>query len=93
MSPRHARSLLLISALTLMASPTAQACAVCFGRTDSPLGKGLHWGVLALLICVSMMLAVFGAFAVYLVRRSAAVAAEEESAAREIGTPKAAEEA
>lgn len=63
----------------MVASPAARACAVCFGKTDSPLGKGLHWGVLALLACVFVMLAAFGAFAVYLARRSAAVEAERQS--------------
>lgn len=63
--------------LTLWTSPLADACAVCFGRTDSPLGKGLHWGVLALLACIFAMLVAFGAFAVFLARRSVAMEAEE----------------
>jgi hypothetical protein len=54
----------------------AQACSVCFGQTDSPLGKGLHWGVFTLLVCITLMLAAFGAFAVYLVRRASLVEAE-----------------
>lgn len=66
-------------ALAITASPAARACAVCFGRTDSPLGKGLHWGVLALLAVIFAMLAAFGAFAVFLVRRAAAVEAERRS--------------
>ncbi|MGE3311086.1 MAG: hypothetical protein AB7O66_14045 [Limisphaerales bacterium] len=60
-----------------IASPEVQACAVCFGKTDSPLGRGLHWGVFALLGFVVVALAAFGAFAVYLVRRSRIVEAEE----------------
>lgn len=54
----------------------AEACSVCFGQTDSPLGKGLHWGVLALLVFIFAMLAAFGAFAVFLARRAVAVEAE-----------------
>ncbi|MBX3745831.1 MAG: hypothetical protein KF833_11040 [Verrucomicrobiae bacterium] len=54
----------------------AEACSVCFGQTDSPLGKGLHWGVFALLMCIMGTLVAFGTFAVYLVRRAAAVEAE-----------------
>ena len=77
---------LAVGALTLLASAPAQACAVCFGRTDSPLGKGLHWGVVALLACIFAMLAAFGAFAVYLVRRSAAVAAQEAAESPETPT-------
>lgn len=63
--------------LAMSAAPGVQACAVCFGKTDSPLGKGLHWGVLALLGFVFFMLAAFGAFAVYLARRAVIVQAEE----------------
>jgi len=63
--------------MMVLASPAVQACAVCFGRTDSPLGKGLHWGVLALLGFVFVTLAAFGTFAVFLVRRSMAVEAAD----------------
>ena len=74
MKPRLARKVAALGAALLPAlvAPAAQACAVCFGKTDSPLGKGLHWGVLALLVFVFAMLAAFGAFAVFLARRSAA---------------------
>jgi hypothetical protein len=65
-----------VSLVLLSAAPASHACAVCFGKTDSPLGKGLHWGVLALLGIVFAMLAAFGVFAVFLARRSAAVEAE-----------------
>lgn len=71
--------LLAGAVLAFLASPSAQACAVCFGRTDSPLGKGLHWGVLALLVFIFGLLAAFGAFAVYLVRRAASVEAERST--------------
>jgi hypothetical protein len=72
MKLRYFRSAVLSGVLVALASPGAQACAVCFGKTDSPLGKGLHWGVLALLGFVFLTLAAFGAFAVFLVRRSIA---------------------
>lgn len=75
-----------VRALTILGltclTPAVHACAVCFGQTDSPLGKGLHWGVLALLGCIGVMLVAFGAFAVFLARRSVAM----ERAAREEGT-------
>ncbi len=66
----------LVAALWMLGSPALRACAVCFGKTDSPLGKGLHWGVLALLACIFALLLTFGAFAFYLARRSMAVEAE-----------------
>jgi hypothetical protein len=68
---------LLASVLT---APHVEACAVCFGRTDSPLGKGLHWGVLALLEFIFLVLSAVGAFAVYLARRAAAVESEDSAA-------------
>ncbi len=61
----------------IAASPEIQACAVCFGKTDSPLGRGLHWGVFALLGFVFVALSAFGAFAIFLVRRSRIVEAED----------------
>ncbi len=73
MNFRNCGTLALAAVLWMSVSPGAQACAVCFGRTDSPLGKGLHWGVLALLGFVFVTLAAFGTFAVFLVRRSMAV--------------------
>ena len=69
----------LVAIVTALgASPAVQACAVCFGKTDSPLGKGLHWGVLALLAFIFTVLVAFGAFAVFLARRSVAVETERE---------------
>lgn len=76
-------AVLLIAALANLPLGV-QACAVCFGKTDSPLGKGLHWGVFALLMFIFAMLTAFGAFAVFLARRSMAVEAEE---AAEAGHP------
>ncbi len=76
MRTRSPGAVLLGALLALGHSPSSLACAVCFGQTDSPLGKGLHWGVFALLLCVFFMLSAFGAFAIYLARRSAACEAE-----------------
>lgn len=76
--PRSIPAALTAASLFLLPA-SAEACAVCFGRTDSPLGKGLHWGVFALLVFVFMTLAAFGAFAVYLARRSALVEAERQA--------------
>lgn len=76
--PRSLPAALTAASLVLLPA-SAEACAVCFGRTDSPLGKGLHWGVFALLVVVFLTLAAFGAFAVYLARRSAMVEAERQA--------------
>lgn len=83
----------VIAGSSFLASPGVMACAVCFGRTDSPLGKGLHWGVLALLGFVFVTLAAFGAFAVFLVRRSMAAEAADELAAEMDADPSSRETA
>lgn len=49
------------------------ACAVCFGKSDSALAKGLHWGVIALLAVVACVLGAIASFFIYLARRSAAM--------------------
>jgi hypothetical protein len=74
---KHRLLLPLLAAVLALLPGAAEACAVCFGSTDSPLGKGLHWGVFALLVTVCCVLAAFAAFAVYLVRRAALVARDE----------------
>lgn len=81
------RNRLLTAALGALAllPQAAPACAVCFGATDSPLGRGLHWGVFALLVIVTLVLSAFAAFAVYLVRRAALVARDEAANLRPAG--------
>lgn len=67
--------------MTLLAYFAAQAqsfgCATCFGQTDSPLGKGLNWGIFALLTVVGAVLAGICSFFVFIARRAAQVHAEE----------------
>lgn len=57
--------------LTLLILPrTASACAVCFGDPDSPLAKGLSWGVLSLLAVVLLVLGGIAAFFVHMAKRA-----------------------
>jgi len=59
------------AALVLTALPnTASACAACFGRSDSPLAKGMNMGILSLLVVVVLVLSGFAAFFIFLVKRS-----------------------
>jgi hypothetical protein len=57
-----------------------QACAVCFGNSDSQLVKGMHAGVFVLLLVVIAVLGGFVALFVHIARRSAAAAHESSSA-------------
>ena len=85
MRPRRTCRTALAAWAAALAPTAAEACAVCFGKTDSPLGKGLDWGVFALLAFISLMLAAFGGFAVFLARRSLAVQREEAAASERVG--------
>lgn len=73
----------LISGFLLTAG-NAGACATCFGQTDSPLGRGLNWGIFALLVVVNCVLAGICSFFVYVARRSAKLEAEDK-ASRDLG--------
>lgn len=68
----------------LLTAGDASACATCFGQTDSPLGRGLNWGIFALLVVVNCVLAGICSFFVYVARRSAKLEAEDK-AIRESG--------
>jgi hypothetical protein len=49
------------------------ACSVCFGASDSPLAKGANMGIFFMLGVTFFVLAGFGSFIVYLIRRQGTV--------------------
>ncbi len=60
-------------AVLLLARPeSASACAVCFGAPDSPLTKGMAWGIMSLLAIIGCVLGGLAAFFIYLARKAAA---------------------
>ncbi len=67
---------LVLFALVL-APRHASACAACYGQSDSPLAKGLVWGVFALIAVVVPLLVGIAAFFIYIAKRSALAAAEQ----------------
>jgi hypothetical protein len=67
-------ALSLLALLVALAPRSAPACAVCFGQTDSKLAVGMNMGILALLLVIGSVLAVFVSFFIYLARRSARLA-------------------
>ena len=70
---RILRLLLLAAALAATTTPQSmRACAACFGQSDSPLAKGMNWGIFSLLLVVVSVLGGIAAFFIYLARRSAA---------------------
>lgn len=48
----------------------AQACAACFGRSDSRLAQGMNMGILVLLFFIVSMLVMISMFFVFLGRRA-----------------------
>ncbi len=76
----------LIGAIMAGAPRAAEACAVCFGKTDSPLGKGMNWGIMALLGCILFVLSLVVGFALFLFRRSTDIAAEDSAMENTVGT-------
>lgn len=51
------------------------ACSACFGQSDSPLAKGMNWGIMSLLVVVVMVLGSIAACSFVLARRAATAAA------------------
>ncbi len=67
------KTILLAAGAAWLAAPApVLACAACYGASDSPLAKGMNWGIFALLGVVVCVLAAISAFFVFLARRSAA---------------------
>jgi hypothetical protein len=50
--------------------PEAHACAVCFGKSDSAMAKGMNMGIFVLLICITGVLATLSTFFIFLAVRS-----------------------
>jgi hypothetical protein len=58
-------------ALILLARPASVfACSACYGESNSPLAKGMNWGILSLLGVVVCVLGTFATFFVYLAKKS-----------------------
>jgi hypothetical protein len=74
------KDLLILGVAAITALPyAAEACAVCFGASDSPLAKGMNAGILTLLAVVVFVLGGIAAFGCYLVRRAAIVSSTSVS--------------
>jgi hypothetical protein len=56
------------------------ACAACYGASDSPLAKGMNWGIFSLLGVVVMVLGSVATFFVFIGKKAAAAANEQPGA-------------
>jgi len=62
---------------------STQACAACYGASDSPLAKGMNWGILSLLAVVVFVLGSVASFFVFLAKKSASVTPDETAVSQE----------
>jgi len=69
----HRRNWIVMVVAALLAGFTqsAQACATCFGKSDSKLAEGMNMGILFLLFVVLFVLGAISAFFIYLAWRAA----------------------
>jgi len=58
------------------------ACAACAGQSDSPMAKGMNWGILSLLVVIAVVLGGVTSFFVYLAKKAATVSAAAVAASR-----------
>lgn len=67
---------LVAAALSALALHPASvfACAACYGASDSPMAKGMNWGILSLLGVVVMVLGSVASFFVFLGKKAASAA-------------------
>jgi hypothetical protein len=54
------------------------ACAACYGASDSPMAKGMNWGIFSLLGVVAMVLGSVATFFVFIGKKAVAAANEAE---------------
>lgn len=63
--------------LALPAPSSVFACATCFaGNVDTPMTQGMNWGIVTLMGVIGTVLASFAVFFIYIMRKSAAMAAQ-----------------
>jgi hypothetical protein len=79
----------LFTLLAAAAPRAVLACPVCFGQSDSPMAAGMNLGVFAMIGVTGTVLAAFGSFFIYLMRR-ARLAEAEPPVVTAAGTPRAA---
>jgi hypothetical protein len=71
---RLVKNKLFLAALAVvLALPanSALACAACYGKSDSPLAKGMNWGIFSLLGVVVCVLSGVAGVGVYFAKKSA----------------------
>ena len=78
MNRKHTIGLLLLGIVMFLCPSAIEACAVCFGAPDSPMTKGMQWGIATLVLTLVPVLGGVGGFFVFLARRGKAYAQFED---------------
>jgi hypothetical protein len=74
----HTTALLFIALIILVCPSEVEACAVCFGAPDSPMTKGMQWGIASLFFILIPVLGGVGGFFVFLFKRGKVYAQFED---------------
>jgi drug/metabolite transporter (DMT)-like permease len=62
----------VLAALVLLAQPASVlACAACYGASDSPMAKGMNWGIFSLMGVIGTVLGCIATFFVFIGKKSA----------------------
>jgi hypothetical protein len=80
----HNLALLLATTLAIGAAPSANACAVCMGASDSPIAPAINAAIFLLLGFIGCMMASVGGFMFYLAKRARTPVAPHEALVREL---------
>ncbi len=62
----------------VMVPPRVMACAACYGASDSAMARGMNMGIFSLLGVVVLVLGGAASFFVFLARRAAAFADQDQ---------------
>ena len=80
MNVRKLKILLAAMLCALVLHPASLfACAACYGASDSPMAKGMNWGIFSLLGVVVMVLGSIASFFVFIGKKYAEAANSSEA--------------
>jgi hypothetical protein len=65
------RALIAIALIVVLRPASLFACAACYGASDSPMAKGMNWGIFSLLGVVGVVLSCIATFFVFIGKKSA----------------------
>lgn len=68
---------LIVIVLVMSGASSVQACATCFGKSDSKLAEAMNWGIFTLLLVVMSVMVGISAFFIFIARRTAQVGRKE----------------